>query len=208
MSEKLKDWLKADVDSRGSVREHSALDLPLFTGVWPLCFVVSCCYNINDYSGLVSLVFMIIYKRGIILTVCTQLRRLQGCVCSRGHRFVKVASQQHSREQGISSGAPVCGPWSRPFRRRPAQSRGPPQQEASPAHTSGSLPGSGSGSRVSLPPRLSMQQRPGLRAQLTQQQLREREHGERDRARRPQHPGRGQCAARSSTGWCPATLPS
>lgn len=40
-----------------------------------------------------------------------------------------------------------------------------------------------------------MQQRPGLGTQLAQQQLREREHGERDRARRPQHPGRGQCPA-------------
>lgn len=62
MSEKLKDWLKADVDSGGSECEHGALDLPLFTGVWPLCFVVSCCYNINDYSELVSLVFMIFTK--------------------------------------------------------------------------------------------------------------------------------------------------
>lgn len=206
MSEKLEDWLKADVDRGGCVREHSALDLPLFTGVWPLCFLISCCCNINDCSGLAFLVFTIIYKRRVKLTVCVQLRRFQGHVW--GHRFVKVSSRQHSREQGISSMAPGWGLWSCPFHRRPAQNRGPPQREASPAHTSGSSLGPGSGSRVSLPPRLGVQQCPRLRAQLAQQQLREREHRERDRAHRPQHPGRGQCAVRWSAGRCPAALPS
>ena len=149
---------------------------------------------------------MIIYQGGVKLTVCVRLRRFQGRVW--GHRFVKVSSGQHSQEQGISSVAPGWEPWSRPFHSRPAQNRGPPQREASPAHTSGSSLEPGSGSQVSLPPRLGVQQCPGLRAQLAQQQLREREHGERDRARRPQHPGRGQCAARSSAGRCPAAPPS
>ena len=70
--------------------EHSVLDLPLLTGIWPLCFLLSCCYSINDHSGLVFLAFMIIYQRGVKLTVCVQLRRFQGCVW--GHRFVKVSS--------------------------------------------------------------------------------------------------------------------
>lgn len=43
--------------------------------------------------------------------------------------------------------------------------------------------------------RLCMQQCPRLRTQLAQQQLREHQHGEWDRTRRPQHPSRGQCPA-------------
>lgn len=54
------------------------------------------------------------------------------------------------------------------------------------------------------PHRLRVQQRPGLRAQLAQQQLRERQHGERHRARCAQRPGRGQCPAPLSMAGIPA----